>query len=91
MIAIPFPMVIERDDKQVGAFEMVESIACGGRIARQRGARRSGHALEDGCFQQEGAHLLTLTLEHFLYQVVRDVTVIPAERFEKALGVTSLQ
>ena len=67
VIAIPLPLVVERDDEQVGAFEIFQRRLPGTCRGEQHGlAQRTAQAIEDarcaarrsGCLRLAGAELL---------------------------------
>ena len=54
VIAVPAPLVVLRDDEQVGALEIFQGCLPGNGWVEQNGiAKRPAHAVEDGSAQQE--------------------------------------
>ena len=52
MIAVPAPFVIQRDDEQVGTFEVLQGGLPGSRGVKQNGlAKRAAQTIEDRCTQ----------------------------------------
>ncbi len=81
VVAVPAPLVVQGDDEQVGALEMLERLLAGGRGVEQHGiAQRAAEAIEDGRPQQEGLDGLGLPLEDLLDQVVEHEAVTAGER-----------
>src|SRR5438128_850229 len=66
VIAVPPPLVVQRDNEQVGAFERVED-----GLPRRRGIEQDGitqgaaEAVEDRCVQQERLDVFGLLPEDF--------------------------
>ena len=90
MIAIPPPLIVERNDEQVGALEGLQhrlpGLPPGNRIAQG-----AAHAVKDRGLQQEAPDVPGLTLQDLFDQVVDDVAIIARERADEAADViTSL-
>ncbi len=69
VIAIPAPLVIQGDNKQVCTLEALQSFLTGPdrarRIAQDGVAKRPAQAVENGCAQQEGLDAFGLLLQDF--------------------------
>ncbi len=79
VVAKPVALVVERDEKQVGALQGIQqhhAIALAGDGITQRAAQ----PIKDGCLEQEAAHPFGLTLEHLFDQIIHDVAVVAGER-----------
>ena len=80
VIAIPAPLLVERDDEQVGAFEVFQSLLCGyGSVAQYGFAERGAQTVENGCAQQESLYMFWLALEDFFEQVIEHKAVTAGE------------
>ena len=90
VVAIPAPLVVQRDDEEVGAFEVGQGFlpGCGG-VLQDGIAQRATQAVEYGGAQQKGLNAGGLPLEHFLHQVVQDETMAAAESLDEGCGVFS--
>src|SRR6266545_4800196 len=90
MVAIPFPLVVERYDKYVGPLQGSQNVwkiqAVGWQAFSlyrytflsfliQRFTQRRRDALEDRGLEQEILNGRGLAFQHFFHQVVQDVTV----------------
>ena len=53
------------------------------RLASDGLAQRTIQALEDGCLEQEGAHMLGLALQNLFNQVIHDIAVIAGEGLDE--------
>ena len=86
VIAIPLPLVIQRDDEQVGAFEIFQRL-----LSRTSGvpstafAQRAAQAIEDRCAQQERLDVSGCLLKDFFEQIVEDEMMAAGERFDELL------
>ena len=68
VIAIPAPFVVQRDDEEVHPFQVFQRclpIDRSGRVDDGL-AERPAQAVQDRGLQQEGAHRLGLSFQHFL-------------------------
>ena len=78
MVAIPVSPVVQRDQKEIGPFEIGQHglavAAPGHRVAKGR-----REAVEDRRLAQKIAHCLGLLLQHLFDQVIDDVVVAAAE------------
>ena len=83
VIAIPTPLFIQRDDKQVGAFQHFQ-----GRLAvilaGERVAQGAGQPVEDGRLQQESLDAFGLLFQDFFNQIVQHKVVAAGKRLDKA-------
>ena len=78
VVAVPPPLVVERDDEQVRALELLQS-RLAVRAAGDRIAERSAHAVEERGPQEEVLGLGRQAAEDLLDDVVEDETVAGAE------------
>ena len=79
MVAPPAAHLIQRHQEQAGLFHPLQHrLAIG--AAGDRITQPAGQAFQQRGFQQEGAQLLLLAVQHLLGQVVQDVAVAAAER-----------
>jgi len=96
VIAVPAPLVVQRDDEQVSAFEVLQ----GGLTIVQApgdllppGSGENGitqgttHAAKDGGAQQKCLDTRGLPLQHFFDQVIQHEMVAAGERLDEAGGV----
>ena len=91
VIAVPAPLVIQRDDEEVGAFEMLQR-RLPARVGREtcvfavhdRLTERATHAVEDRGPQQEGLDVLGLPFKHLLEQVIEHKAMAARERGDEA-------
>ncbi|MBV9169576.1 MAG: hypothetical protein JOZ81_05780 [Chloroflexi bacterium] len=85
VVAVPAPLPVERDEEQVGAFELGQHVRSGhGRVSEHRVAERPTQALEDGRPQQEGFDGGRLALENLFDQVVQHEVMPAGERRDEA-------
>ena len=86
MVAPPAAHLIQRHQEQVRPLHLLQhplaAVPAGDRITQP-----AGQAVQHRGFQQEGAHLLALPLQHLLGQVVQDITVAAAERRHEPGGI----
>ncbi|HEV2655216.1 MAG TPA: hypothetical protein VGT82_09655 [Ktedonobacteraceae bacterium] len=88
VIAVPAPLVVQRDEKQVGAFERVQGGLPGNRGVEHNGITQwAAEAVEDGGVQQEHLDVFLLALEDFFQQIVQHELVAAGERADEACGV----
>ena len=74
LVAVPGALVVERDDEQVAALELLEhgaAVAASGEGV----AECAGHLVEHGGRHEEVSNPVGLSAEHLLDQVVQDETV----------------
>ena len=64
VITVPGPFIIERNEKQVGLFELLQHLLASG-LTGYSIAERPVQAIEDGGLQQERTDMLRLLAQHF--------------------------
>ena len=86
VIAVPLPPVVERDDEQVGVFEIVERLLAGGwrHLAQDGVTQRAGHAVQNRSPQQEGLNAFGLALKDLFDQIIQDVVLAAGEGRQEA-------
>ena len=82
MVAIPVPVVVQADQKQVGLIQVFQQRLCIV-LARHRSAERPTQARQDRRLHQEGAHSIGLVLKHLIGQIVEHIGVAAGEVGEK--------
>ena len=88
VIAVPAPFVVEGDEEQVGAFEILEGCLPGSRRVAQNGITQwAAQLVEDRRAHQERLHALRLSLQDLLEQIVEHETVAAGERSDEGRGV----
>src|SRR5512143_2601344 len=102
MITVPAPLVIQGNNKQVCALEVLQSLLCvdrlltglltsflpGARCIAQEGiAKRPAQAIEDGCAQQKSLNVFGLLMQDFFNQIVQHEMVAASESLDKTGGV----
>src|SRR5215217_9347736 len=89
MVAVPVPLVVERDDEEVLPLQSLQHllaiIAAGDRIAEG-----SGQVFGDGGFKQKLSHLPELAFENLLGQIVEYVAVATGEGSDEAGDVLAM-
>src|SRR5262249_9861614 len=95
VVTVPAPLVVQRDDKQVGSFEILQGFLPG---SRRSGAlstplqnsitKRATQAVENRRAQQESLDALGLLLQDFLNQIVHHEPVASAERLDEAGSIS---
>ena len=89
VVAVPLPVVVERDEEQVGPLERDQPRRPPG-LAGDGIAQRAGEPLEDGRLQQEVAHVGGLAREDLLGEVVHDEAVVAGEPGDDRAGVVAV-
>ena len=74
VIAVPAAFVVERNQKQVGAFEVFEHPLAVGAL-RERITQRGVNTLRQRRLYQKSTHIGGLAVEDFLGHIIEDVTV----------------
>src|SRR5512143_2330759 len=88
MIAIPLPIVIERDDEQVGTFEILQrGLSGNGRIEYHGLTQGAAQAIEEGSAQQESLDAFGLLLQDFFNQIIQHKMVAARERLDETGGI----
>ncbi|MDP9207529.1 MAG: hypothetical protein M3O65_03335 [Actinomycetota bacterium] len=86
LIAIPLAPIIQRNQEQIGAFQLLQQPRRPLRL--QHGvAQRAGQALQDRGAQQEPPDGVRLAGQHLRAQVVGDMAVVAMERGDEGAGV----
>jgi hypothetical protein len=89
VIAIPLPPVIERNQEQVGPFEIFQGR--GGAVffslAQHSIAKRAAQTVEEAGVQQESLNVFRLLPQHLFNQIVHYEAVAAGERFDEVGGV----
>ncbi len=89
MIAVPTPLVVQRDDEQVGVFEIFQGPLSGSRGVKQNGiTQRAAQAIEDGRAQQKSLDAGGLLPQDFFNQIVQHEMVASGEGFDEAGGIS---
>jgi hypothetical protein len=71
VIAVPAALVVQTDNEQVGALEILQCCLSGGSgVAQHDITQLAAHLVEDGCSQQERLNAFGLPLQDFLEQIV---------------------
>jgi hypothetical protein len=90
VIAIPAPLVVQRDNEQVGALQGNQRrLPSSGCILQDGVAQWPAQAIENGGAQQEVLDACRLPLQNLLHQVVEHETVAAAEGCDEACRVGS--
>src|SRR3990172_5736056 len=89
MVAIPMPVVVEREQEQVRALEVFEHPLTL-ELAGEGVAQRAGEAIQNRGLAQEGLYVGRLLLENLLSQIVHDVTVAAGERADERQAVGAI-
>src|SRR5687767_4858745 len=87
VIAVPTPLVVQRNDEQVGPLEILESFLPGSRpggVKQNSITKGTAQAVEDGCAQQERLNAFGLLSQDFFHQIVHHKMVATGERFNEA-------
>ncbi len=85
MVTVPTTLLVQADDKQIAAFQVVEQVS--GIAGAQDGIARVGaHLGEDGGTQEKALHLSRLSLKDLLGQVVEDVAIAAPEMADYLIG-----
>src|SRR5579859_4678779 len=89
MIAIPLPLIIEGHYKQISLLEPLEHLlaVC---LLDDRVTERGTELFEDRCIQQKLLHLLRLSSQDLLGQIVQDVVLISANLLQQGKRISSL-
>ena len=86
VVAPPAAHLIQRYQEQAGPlYPLQHRLAVG--AAGDRITQPAGQAFQQRGFQQEGAQLLVLAVQHLLGQVVQDIAVAAAERRHEPGGI----
>ena len=86
VVAPPAAHLIQRHQEQAGLFHPLQRrLAIG--AAGDRITQPAGQAFQHRGFQQEGAQLLLLAVQHLLGQVVQDIAVAAAEGRHEPGGI----
>ncbi len=95
MVAIPLTLIVERNDEQVGAFEVFQDFPAG-QIGKSASlqiehciTQGTGQAVQDGSLEQEGLDAIGLTLKDFFDQVIQYVSVAAREGLDEASDILS--
>ena len=86
VIPEPAPLVVQRDQEQVGAMDFADQFGAVG-PSRERVAQRCAHAVEDRGQQQEVTHPRGLAGQHLLAEIVDDVPVRARESLDECRRV----
>jgi hypothetical protein len=89
VVAVPLPMVVERDEEQVGPLQRHQPRRAAG-LTGDGVAQPTGEPVEDGGPQQEAAHVGGLAGQHLLGQVVHDEPVVAGEPGDRRAGVVAV-
>src|SRR5689334_7033092 len=85
VIAIPAPLVIQRKDEQIGAFEIFQRFLPGSRRMKQHSlTKRATQTVEDGGAQQESLDVGGLLLQNFFDEIVHDKLMAAGERLNES-------
>src|SRR6516165_5887416 len=85
MIAVPPPLMVQRDEEQVGVFEVFQGgLSRNSRVEHNSLTQRTAETVENGGAQQERLDVLGLLLKDFFHQVVHHELVAACERGDEA-------
>lgn len=88
VIAVPAPLVVQRDEEQVDAFEIAQRFLPGNRGVEQHGITEgTAQAVEDRRAQEESLDACGLLVQDFFDQIVHHETVAAGEGCDEAGGV----
>src|SRR5215475_13535573 len=88
MIAVPPPLVVQRDEEQVGVFERFQGgLSRNSRVEHNSLTQRTTETVENGGAQQERLDVFGLLLQNFLNQIVHHEVVAAGERGDEASDV----
>ena len=87
MIAVPFPFVIQRNDKEILLPERLQHSIVIIPGVQDGFAKRPGQAVQDGGLQEKAAHLFRLLLEDFLEQVIHHIMMASGERGDEGIYI----
>src|SRR6202011_4502453 len=88
VIAVPTPLVVQRDEEQVGVFEIFQGFSPGSSGIHHNGITEgAAQAVEDRRAQQERLDAFGLLPEDFFHQIVEHEMVAAGERSDEAGGV----
>src|SRR5688572_20836038 len=80
VITVPAPLVVQRDDEQVGAFKIFQGFLAGTiRVEQNRITQGATQTVEDGGTQQESLNSFGLLVQDFFNQVVHHEMVAAGE------------
>jgi hypothetical protein len=80
VVAVPKPLIVQRNHEQVGVLEALQRRLPIG-AAGDSVAQGPAHTPEYGGFKQKGPDLFGLSMEHLFDQVVQHVAVTAGEGF----------
>src|SRR5438270_12081907 len=83
VITVPGTFIIERNEKQVGLFELLQHLLAPG-LTGHSIAERPVQAIEDGGLQQERTDMLRLLAQHFFRLIIHDVAMASSEGGDEA-------
>ena len=90
VIAIPAPLVIQRDDEQVGAFEVFQRCLPGTSGSEQHGFTQEPHRRSRIDVRNKNVWMLRrLLMQHFFQQIVEHEMMAAGERPDEAGGIRS--
>ena len=88
VVAIPAPLVVERDDEEVGLVERLQRGLPGRRgVARDGVAEGAAQAIQDRRLQQKFLNAGGLLLQNFFHQIVHDKAMAAGKRMDKLRNV----
>ena len=95
VVAVPAPVVVERDEEQVRSVHGLEHrsatpVADPLRYAADRVAQRAGEPIEDRGVEQEAAYVVGLPTEDLVGEVVDDEPVVASEPGDEACPVVAV-
>src|SRR5450759_4256187 len=81
VIAIPSPLVVLRDNEQVGALEIFQGCLPGnGWVEQNSVAKRPAHSVEDRSAQQESLYIFGLLVQDLFKQIIHHETMAAGKR-----------
>ena len=88
VVSVPLATCVEWDHEEIPAIEDLER-GLTAILSRDRIAQGTGQPVEDGGPQQEPAHVVGLSLQHLLDEVVDDEAIVAGETRDEARDIVS--
>jgi hypothetical protein len=88
VVAIPSPVVIQRDDEQVRSLERLQRLLRGV-LARDSVTQRSAETLQNRRLEEKAANGFGLALQNLFDQLVHDEAVVPPKAGDESGDIVS--